>query len=131
MKSDQDSIDVTHKMIDIKPQVSTPMNISKSNNITRKISPSPIDMDEKTDVLKHLHASDASPNIKPYVIHMLDQNNPSGTTEELLCKENIRCNNTFSKVYSIDTCIKMVINMKYRHSFVIPSFGNDQQIFLM
>ena len=117
MKSDQDSIDVTHKMIDIKPQVSTSINISKSDNITRKISPSPIDMDEKTDVLKHLHASDASTNIKPYGDYLLDRSNPSGTTAELLCKENIRCNKTFSKVYSIDTCIKMVINMKYRHNF--------------
>ena len=117
MKSDPDSIDKRHKMIDIKPQFSTFRNISKSDNITRKISPSLIDMDEKTDVLKHLHASDGSTNIKPYAEYLLDQNNPWGTNTELLCKEDMRCNNTFSKVYSIDTCIKMVINMKYRHNY--------------
>ena len=71
MKYDQDSIDKRHKMIDIKPQVSTFRNISKSDNITRKITPSPIDMDEKIDVSKHLHASDASTNIKPLsLIHI-------------------------------------------------------------
>ena len=74
-------------------------------------------MDEKTDILKHLHASDGSTNIKPYAEYLLDQNNPWGTNAELLCKADMRCNKTFSKVYSIDTCIKMVINMKYRHNY--------------
>ena len=99
MKSDQDLIDERHNTIDIKPQVSTLRNISKSDNITRKISPSQIDMDEKTEVLKHLHASDASTNIKFYNEYMLDQNNPSGTTAELGFKDQVRCNNTSSKVY--------------------------------
>ena len=111
MKSDPDSIDKRNKMIDIKPQFSTFRNISKSDNITRKISPKTIDVDENTDVLKHLHASDGSTNIKPYAEYLLDQNNPWGTNAELLCKEDMRCNNTFSKVYSIDTCIKLVINI--------------------
>ena len=71
---------------------------------------------KKTDVLKDLHASDGSTNIKPYAEYLLDQNNPWGTNAELLCKEDMRCNKTFSKIYSIDTCIKMVINMKYRHN---------------